>query len=383
VGTGRTTGVGPLIVHNGELYAVTTTYDWTRVRDEPFDAGRAYRYAGGTTWEDVGVPNPDNQTLNTGASFQGKLYVGGGWRTWGVSVLEDDGSWKESIRFDMSGPRKCFPHAMSRHDGRLYVAWPSAWAFDGRQWKYAGVPVEPESTLQTHSFAVFRGKLTAGTWPLAKVAQYEGGEKWSEIGRVGEDGTEVNSLVVYNGKLYGGSIPRAEFCRYDDQPEWKSLRRFYSPDGWTPVPPASNGGDPTRAEVAEWTRITSMTIHRGRLFASIGNCTSSIRDTPADIRGSVHSIEAGKCVSYDDELAPGWRHIAAIRDGGRLNLYIDGELVAESEPFDAADYDLSTDRPLRIGFGQIDYFHGKLRDVRAYNRALVADEVQALASKRQ
>lgn len=149
-----------------------------------------------------------------------------------------------------------------------------------------------------------------------------------------------------------------------------------------PVPPRDNGGNPTREEVAECTRITSLTIFRGRLFAGIGNCTSSVQDTPADIRGTVHSIEFGKCLSYDEELVPGWRHLAAVRASDRLRLYIvDGRMVAESAPFDGAEYDLSTDRPLRIGLGQIDSFHGKIREVRAYRRALNDAEVQTLAAQ--
>jgi hypothetical protein len=382
VGDRRTTGVGPLIVHDGELYAVTTTYDWTRVQQGGFDAGRVYRYAGGTKWEDCGEPNPQNRTLNCAASYQGRLYVGGGPKSWGVSVRQDDGSWKESIQFPMSGDRKCFPHTMSRYNGRLFTGWPSVYAYDGREWTYAGVPVEPEATLQTHSFAIFQGQLVAGTWPLAKVAKYHGGEKWEDIGRVGEDGTEVNSLVVYNGKLYGGSLPRAEVCRYDGRPQWSSLRRFYSPAGWTPVPPRENGGNPTRQQVAEWSRVTSMTIYGGRLFASIGNCTSSIQDAPPGICGTVHSIESGKCVSYDDELAPGWRHIAAVRESGCLKLYVDGRLASQSSTFNGTDFDVSTQHPLRIGFGQTDYFRGKMQDVRAYNRALSETEVASLAGVR-
>jgi hypothetical protein len=381
VGNARTTGVGPLFVHRGELHAVTTTYDWTRVETLPFDAGRVYRYRGGTTWEDLGQPS-ENRTLNCAASYQGRIYVGGGPNQWGVFVGNDDGTWAPSVLFPMSGPRKCFPHASARYNGRLFVGFPSVYAFDGHEWSYAGVPVEPEATLQTHSFTVYQGRLTAGTWPLAKVARYLGGEAWEELGRVGTDGTEVNSLVVYNGKLYGGSIPRAEVCRFDDTAQWTSLRRFYSPDGWTPVPPRENGGRPTREQVAEWTRVTSMTVHRGRLFASIGNCTSSVNDSPADVRGSVHSMEAGKCVSFDKELAPGWRHLAAVRAGGHLRLYVDGRLVAESTAFEPSDYDLTTGHPLLIGFGQVDYFRGKIRDVRAYSRALTADEVQTLYEKK-
>jgi hypothetical protein len=377
VGDGRTTGVGPLFVHRGELHAVTTTYDWTRVQTLPFDPGRVYRYRDGTMWEDLGQPS-ENRTLNCAASFRGQIYVGGGPNQWGVFVRNQDARWVPSILFPMSGPRKCFPHASARYNGRLYVGFPSVYAYDGNAWTYVGVPVEPESTLQTHSFTIYQGRLTAGTWPLAKVARYLEGESWEEMGRVGGDGTEVNSLVVYNGKLYGGSIPRAEVCRYDDAPQWTSLRRFYSPEGWTPVPPRENGGRPTREQVAEWSRVTSMTIHRGRLFASIGNCTSSVKDSPADVRGSVHSLEAGKCVSFDGELAPGWCHLAAVRVGGRLRLYVNGELAAESSSFEPSDYDLTNHRPLRIGFGQVDFFHGKINDVRAYNRALSEDELRAL-----
>ena len=381
VGDQRTTGVGPLFVHDGKLHAVTTTYDWTRVQTDPFDAARVYRYAGGTNWEDLGKPS-ENRTLNSAASFQGQIFVGGGPKAWGVYVRRDDGTWAPSKLFPMKGPGRCFPHPMTRFNGKLYVGWPGIYSFDGEQWLFAGSPAEPESQLQTHSFCIFRGQLVAGTWPRGKVARYLDGAEWEVLGQVGEDGTEVNSLLVYNGKLYAGSLPRAEVCRYDEQPQWTSLRRFYSPEGWTPVPPADNGGRPTRAQVAEWSRVTSMTIYRGRLFASTGNCTSSIQDTPADIRGTVHSLQAGVCVSHDEELEPGWRHLVATRDDGRLKLHIDGRLVAESDRFESSEFDLSVDRPLKIGFGQIDHFRGQMADVRFYRRALTSAEIRSLANAR-
>jgi hypothetical protein len=377
VGDGRTTGVGPLVVHNGELYAVTWTYDWTRVAQGPYDAGRVYRYGGGTKWIECGQPS-DNRTLNCAASYRGKLYVGGGPETWGVFVREGESEWKPSKQFDKTGPQRCFPHAMSRFNGKLYVAYPAVYSFDGQEWAFAGLPGElnQNPTLQTHSLAVYQGQLCAGTWPQGKVARYLGGEQWQGFGRVGADGTEVNALVVYNGKLYGGSIPRAEVCRYDGDQQWTSLKRFYSPEGWRPGPP----GKATRDEVNEWSRVTSLTVYDGQLFASMGSCTSSILDAPADVRGKVFRMEAGKCASYDDDLGPGWKHLAAIRAGATLKLYVDGKLVATSSSFDPSEYDLSTDQPLRIGFGQTDYFCGKLADIRIYNRALSEAEVQQLAS---
>lgn len=380
VGDGKTAGVMPLIVHDGDLYAATSTYDWTRVAAGDYDPGRVYRYAGGTKWEDCGQPS-DARTLNSLASFKGKLYVGGGPRTWGVFVRGDGDQWAPSKIFPKEGPERCFPHAMCRYDGKLFVGWPCVYSFDGEAWTYAGEPVpDRDRMLQTHSMQVYQGNLYAGTWPEGKVAVYEGDESWQEVGRVGVDGTEVNALVVHNGKLYGGSIPRAEVCRFDDASEWTSLKRFYSPKGWKPGAP----GKASRPEVNEWCRVTSLTTFDGQLFASTGSCTSSPLDFPRDdIRGKVYSMEAGKMASFDDDLGPGRKHIAAVRENGLLKLYIDGKLAAESSSFETGDYDISTDCPLKIGFGQSDYFNGKMADVRLYNFALNNSQIADVFSNDQ
>jgi hypothetical protein len=267
---------------------------------------------------------------------------------------------------------------MCRHNGKLFVAFPVAYAFDGKDWTFVGspLPAGEDWFLQTHSLTLYQGKLYAGTWPEGKVAEYQGGEDWKIIGRVGVDGTEVNALAVYNGKLYGGSIPRSEVCRYDGTAEWTSLKRFYSPDGWTPALP----GHAKREEYNQWSRVTSLTAYNGRLFASTGSCTASVRDAPADVRGKVFSMEAGKVASYDDDLGPGWHHLIAMREGRQLRLFVDGKRVAESTSFEPSEYDVSTDQPLRIGFGQTEYFAGQMSDVRLYSRALNEQEIHQLAS---
>ena len=60
---------------------------------------------------------------------------------------------------------------------------------------------------------------------------------------------------------------------------------------------------------------------------------------------------------------------------------MDGQLVATSSSFNPADYDVGTDCPLRIGFGEVDYFSGKIREVRLYQRALNENEVSGLAAE--
>jgi hypothetical protein len=378
VGSSRAEGVGPLIVHQGDLYAVTTTIDWTRVQTGKYDPARVYRYLGGDHWEDCGQPSA-NPTLNCIASYRGKLYVGGGSENFGVFEYQGGVEWRPSKLFsNREVPNGCFPHCMCRHSGKLFVGYPGAHAFDGKAWTFAGLPSDKDWFLQTHSMTIFRGKLQAGTWPESKVASYEGGEAWKVLGRVGVEGTEVNSLAVYNGKLYGGALPFAEACRYDDQFDWISLNRFYSPPSFKPGPP----GKMSREDVKEASRLTSLTVYNGRLFASVGSSTSSILDAPADVRGKVFSMEAGKVASYDDDLGPGWKHIAAVRSNDRLKLYINGKLKAESSPFDPAQYDLKTDRPLRIGFGETEYFVGKMADVRFYNVTLDEQRIAALGAEK-
>ncbi len=169
-------------------------------------------------------------------AIKGKLYVGGGPETWGVfssdarqEVASSPRNSRKKDRSDVS----LTPCAATTD--KLYVAFPGVYDSTATNGTIVGnpLPIEDESDVPTHSLSCIKAELLAGTWPEAKVAVYKGDENVEEIGRVGEDGTEVNSLVVYNGKLYGGSLPRSEVCRYDGGSKWTSLKRFYSPDGWS------------------------------------------------------------------------------------------------------------------------------------------------------
>ena len=95
--------------------------------------------------------------------------------------------------------------------------------------------------------------------------------------------------------------------------------------------------------------------------------------------GRVHAMKAGTVASYDRELAPGWRHLAAVRDQGSLRLFIDGQLEAEA-PLEPG-YEIANHQPLRIGFGGHDYFSGKMRDVRFYEGSLTSREVSELSKE--
>ncbi len=81
----------------------------------------------------------------------------------------------------------------------------------------------------------------------------------------------------------------------------------------------------------------------------------------------------------DRELPSGWHHVAAVRHGGTLQIFIDGQLTAKEEKSSLEEFNLSNHQPLQIGFGQNDYFQGRLADVWLYRRALAADELKQLA----
>ena len=157
-------------------------------------------------------------------------------------------------------------------------------------------------------------------------------------------------MTVYNGKLYAGTLPLGRVYRYDGGDTWTLTRQLDTTPG------------------VKYRRVWSMAVHRGRLFA--GTLPS----------GRVYALQAGANVTHGHELEPGWRRLAAVRTGGRLELYVDGGRVATSAACDASAFDLSTDQPLRIGAGAIDTFNGRLRDLRLYRRALADDDIRRLAS---
>ena len=71
-----------------------------------------------------------------------------------------------------------------------------------------------------------------------------------------------------------------------------------------------------------------------------------------------------------------WSHLAATYDGTTLRLYVNGTLASSRAVSGAMP---SSTGPLRIGGNSVwgEYFTGLIDEVRVYNRALSAAEVQA------
>jgi hypothetical protein len=379
-----------MVVHEGKLYAGTVEGQTNN------DQGHVYRYEGGTTWTDLGAPWKSNGVTSM-ASFAGTLYVGvsrvllhysgleptlshhiggkvfryenGGWVDCGQILGLDgvngmvvfrgrlyvSGFYQPGLfRYEggqkwtaLGSPDGMRPEALTVYDGAIYATGydeGAVYRFDGEKWSHTG---RLGDSTQVYGMAIHRGKLHAGSWPKATVYRYEGDDNWVSTGRLGEE-LEVMGPNVYNGKLYFGSLPLARIFRHDGDSRW------------TPVGRVDHTVD------VKYRRAWSMAVYDGRLF--VGTLPS----------GHVWSFEAGKNATYDRPLRPGWRHIVAMRQGAVLKLYVDGKQVATSSSFGPEAYNLTNSQPLRIGFGQHDFFNGRMKDIRIFNRALTGTELGEL-----
>jgi hypothetical protein len=349
-------GLKGLAVFDGHLYVGSELYDGggssLPLSGNKSHGGNVYRYEGGTEWTDCGKI-ADIRSISGLAVYRGKLYAGtgttGAWRdtprTRGMYRFDGIGKWT-----DCGCPGLRVTH-VGVHNGDLFGLSYDAGGFfryqGGKEWERLG-PV-PDTT-QVYSMMTYEGGLHVGTWPTGSVFRFDGPQKWSHIGQLGEE-KEVMAVSVYNGKFYAGTLPLGAVFRYDGDSKW------------------TNTGQLDRTPDVRYRRAWSMAVFDGKLFCGV---------LPS---GHVHALEAGKAVSYDKQLQPGWRHLTAVRDQSRLRLYVDGQLVSESDEFDSSAFDLKPNRPLKIGFGQHDYFNGRMRDLRIYDRALSSQQIRELTSR--
>ncbi len=329
---------------DGKLYVGVSKYrlggSALKESENPNLGGRVFRYDGDNRWADCGQL-PETEGIGGFAVFRGKLHAGSLYKPAGFFRYEGDQKWTT-----LPLPNGKRVEAMCVHNGQLFASsYDEAhiYRYDGETWTDCGQVGEAANT-QTYSFAIHRGRMYVGTWRTGKVFRYDGDNQWADCGRLGEE-LEVMGMLVHNGGLFAGSLPLAEVFRFDGKDRWASVGRVdLTPD-------------------VMYRRAWTMAEYQGRLF--VGTLPS----------GRVLSIAAGANVTHDRSLPAGWQHVAAQRAGRELKLFVDGKLVSTSVPFESSQFDLSTDAPLRIGFGPTDTFNGRLRDVRIWNRALSAEEV--------
>ena len=239
---------------------------------------------------------------------------------------------------------------MAVYNGYLYAtSWDLAhvYRYDGVLWTDCG---KVGDNTQTYAFAVYEGKLHVATWPSGRVYRFDGLKQWTDIGRLGKE-LEVMGMQVHNGRLIAGTLPLAEVYSYEGDTTWARLDQL------------------DRTPDVKYRRAWAMAEHKGKLFCST---------LPS---GKIYGFEAGKSVVSKEEIPPGWQHVAAIKTSVRLRLFINGKLVNETKIPASTSFNLSGETPLKIGFGSTDYFYGRMRELRFYNRALNDVEIMKLSQK--
>jgi hypothetical protein len=402
---GNAVKVAALSVVNGDLYAGT-------LETSAQEKGHLWRYAGGQQWIDLGNPLGAN-VVHSVTEFEGRLYCGVGRYNCSGSALgetlnttpggkvfcvDPGGTWGDCGHPGLAGatlestPTKGYASGkaddvfdLTVYRGELYCVSNhrrNVFKYEGVQnWKNIGLdhrvlslkvyrdklyalinggPVYcyeggsqwtlcgcPKGSTQTYGGIIYAGQLYVGTWPRGEVFRWDGGQEWVPVGRLGQE-QEIMAMVLYNGKAYAGTLPLAEVYRYEESGQWTLLRRLdLTPD-------------------VRYRRVWSMATYQGQLFAGT---------LPT---GRVWSLRAGAMVTWDRRLPGGWRHVAAVKDGRQLRLFLDGKEVADTS-LQPGVYNLSNQEPLQIGFGAYEHFDGLMSDVRLYNRALSAEEMAVLA----
>ena len=345
--------------YDGALYCTTGRYHCHGSRLgailNTIPGGKVFRVEPDGTWVDCGQPGHEDATPESDprmnyhsgkaddafalTQYRGKLYCTSSHRN-GVFVYQGGREWKH-VGLD----RRIISFTIYR--GRLYALINGGPVYryeGGAHWEFCG---SPSTSTQTYGAVTIAGRLYVGTWPEGEVYRYEGGKHWLLMNRVGY-AREIMAMAFYNGKGYLGALPMANAWRIEREGPCTFVGNLDS--------------TPTVLR-----RVWSMAVYQGRLFA--GTLPS----------GHVRSIEAGRMATWDQQFPEGWHHVAAVKEGGLLRLYLDGEQVAASTQFGPADFDLSNDQPLRVGMGNYQHFAGLMSEVRLYDRALNAKELAGLA----
>ncbi len=366
-----------LAVHEGALYAGVSRLrgGGSGLEDSANQnpGGRVLRFEGGQAWSDMGQVD-DADAIAALITYAGSLYAAPMYSE-GVFRFDGPGRWTSCG----SPGRRLL--ALGVHGGAMYgagndhadpdgaialtkagVVVPArsqtggggVFRYDGDD-RWVSCGLQPDTT-QLYSIETYGDRMHIGTWPTGLVFRgseldRDGDATWRPVGRLGDE-TEIMNLQAHNGKLYGGTLPHAQIFRYDDDDDWALVATLdETPD-------------------VRYRRAASMVVFGGELW--VGTLPS----------GHVHSMRAGAVASADGSLTPGWHHLAGVRRGPAVELFVDGHRIATASVTpDVASIASTAETPLLIGGGPRAGFEGELAEVRLWDRALDPRELGALAAE--
>ncbi len=345
--------VTAMAVYEGKLYIGTGKYRLagsSLPESENLElGGEVLRYEGNNQWKSCGRL-PGTEAIAALVVYRDHLYASSLYKPPGFFRYEGDSRWTAlplpTIETaDTAPPADQRVEAMAVHAGKLFASsydGGNVFQWDQLQWQLAG-KIEPNT--QTYSFTTLEDQLLVGTWPSGRVYQKGQDRAWFDLGRLGEE-LEVMGMMVHNGTLVAGSLPSGEVYRYRSNQAWEKLATLDStPD-------------------VRYRRVWTMAEWDGRLVAST---------LPS---GKVFAAAAGTTVQAPHAIDDRWHHVAAVRRGSELELWLDGRLVARKYQPDLPSYDLTSHAILKIGSGRHGTLQGTIGQVEIFSTALEPEQLE-------
>jgi hypothetical protein len=232
------------------------------------------------------------------------------------------------------------------------------WSFDYVTWRSGGAAAPPPPTTPPPPPTTSGGGSSSGQGLVAAYSFDEGtGTTVADSSGNGNTGTLNGAAWVANGK-FGGAL------------------RFDGSSARVTINDSASLHLTTGMTLEAWVNPSSVGGWRDVIYKGNDNYfleASSSRGAPA----GGGTLGGADIVVYGPSVVPAntWTHLAVTYDGSTLRLYLNGNQVSSGSRTGAL---ATSSNPLQIGgdsiFGQ--YFQGLIDDVRVYNRALSAAEVQ-------
>ena len=205
-------------------------------------------------------------------------------------------------------------------------------------------PAPPEGLVAAFGFEEGTGTTVNDASAHAHLGTLEGGTAWSAAGK-------------YGGALFFDGIN--DNVRIDDTAAL-DLSNGMTLSAW--VKPESLVG---------WKTVLMKEDATTLAYALYGNTDTNVPSGEANIGGGIRTVSGGGQLPLN-----AWTHIATTYDGATMRLFVNGAEVGSTARTGGISQSAG---PLRIGGNTIwpEWFHGYIDDVRVYQRALQAAEIQS------
>ena len=262
----------------------------------------------------------------------------------------------------------------------------------GVQFKVDGANAGAEDTTAPYSASWDTFSAGNGPHTLAAVARDAAGntttsasvgvtvQNTAAAGLVGAwalDETSGTTAADQSGRGNTGTVT---------SPVWTGAGKFNGAlslngtSSWVTVADSSSLDLTTGMTVEAWVRPTVVNSWRTVVMKEqTGNLTYGLYANTSANRPAIEAYINGslRTLNGTSQLPTAtWSHLAATYDGATLRLFVNG---AAAGTLAAAGSILTSNSPLRIGGNGVwgEYFSGPIDEVRVYNRALTATEIQA------